>query len=153
MGSYQAFCMFATVVELGLFVRLLAMRSGPVPGDQLAFGNLFPILDYLDQLSYRRRSPNLPQIDGPFYVQGHKKTDLSEWRQRRSGSVEMVQTGDGEGIGMRVRREDCGWHVKQRKYINTKKPQMAKIQLKSCSTSLAIRVMQCKTTLRYNQKS
>lgn len=44
--------MHVKIVWLGVFVRLLAVRTGPDPGTELASVNLFPIVDYLAQPWY-----------------------------------------------------------------------------------------------------
>lgn len=53
------------VVLLGLFGRLLAVRLGPVPDTELAFGNRFLVLDYLAHPFCKGRSLVLPQLAVP----------------------------------------------------------------------------------------
>lgn len=49
------------------------MRSGPVSGAYLAFGNLFSILDNLAQNLCRGRGSVLPQLVVPYFAQIHDR--------------------------------------------------------------------------------
>ena len=47
MGLMEALCMYVTVVQIILFVGLLAMVAGLPLVFWLSLGNLFVVLDYL----------------------------------------------------------------------------------------------------------
>ena len=76
MVPTYALCIHVKIVWIS--VRLLAVRSGPDTGTELASVNLFPIMDYLAQCGTvvcycRWRSSVLTQLDVPCFVQTQRR--------------------------------------------------------------------------------
>lgn len=65
-----------TVVQLCVLVRLLTVRPVPLSGAYLAFGNLFPMLDYLTLSRLMGRNSVLPRLDVTCFAQTQESLSL-----------------------------------------------------------------------------
>lgn len=85
----------------------------PAPSALLAFGNLFPRLDFLIQLLYSGRSSVLFQFDVPCCVQAHGRLAPFSMEPEEEWVVgEGVEWEWGRGIGRRRERGNWGRYVK-----------------------------------------
>lgn len=84
----------ASVWQSCLLVRLLTVRVGSLPGAWLAFGNLFPMMDYLAQPWCKGRSLVLHQFVVLCFVQAHGMPGFF-WVE--IGEDGMMRQVDGKG--------------------------------------------------------
>lgn len=109
MEPIQALCMCVIVVQLGLFVRLLVVRSGSVPDAQRAFRNLFLKLITLSSLYTGGRVWSYLNLMHHAVINSMGGLALPEWRWR-SGQMDSRQTGV-EGRKWEERKEGKLWSV------------------------------------------